>query len=173
MENELKIRDVRTGDADRLQEIYAYYVLNTAVSFEYSAPSVDEFRRRIERTQAEYPYLVSEARGSVIGYAYAGRYNVRDAYAWTATASIYIDRDFRRHGAGALLYRKLEEKLREKGIVNLLAGVVYCGREDEYLTHDSFRFHLKMGFSQVARMPGIGKKFGRWYDLLWMQKKLL
>ena len=172
MENGMTIRDVRPEDAERLLEIYSYYVLETAVSFEYTVPSASEFRRRIGKTREKYPYLVCERQGFVIGYAYAGAYNTREAYAWTAATSIYVDRAFHRRGAGTLLYRELEGRLRGSGIVNLLADVAWCDEEDEYLTHDSCRFHLKMGFSQAARLDGIGKKFGRWYDLLWMQKKL-
>ena len=71
-----------------------------------------------------------------------------------------------------MTYAALEEKLRERGIVNLLAGIAYVEEEDEYLTHDSVYFHQKMGYAQVARMMTIGKKYDRWYDLLWLQKKL-
>ena len=172
MNEDLTIREVRPEDAGRLAEIYSYYVLNTAVSFEYQAPSATEFAERIRKTLEKYPYLVCEKQGRVIGYAYAGAYSIREAYAWTATSSIYIDREFRRQGAGAELYRGLEERLRGQGIVNLLAGTAYIDEEDEYLSHDSCLFHRKQGFVQVARLEGVGKKFGRWYDLLWMQKKL-
>ena len=108
----------------------------------------------------------------MIGYAYAGRYSPREAYQWTATTSIYIDHECRRQGAGSLLYRELEGRLRDQGIVNLLAGVGYCEEEDEYLSHDSYKYHLKEGYTLVAQMKGVGKKFDRWYDLLWLQKKL-
>ena len=171
-EGPLTIRDARVTDAERLLEIYAHYVLNTAVSFEYTVPSLSEFRERIRKTKEKYPYLVCENAHEVIGYAYAGPYSPREAYAWTAAASIYVDPAHRRRGAGSLLYEALEERLRRQGIVNLLAGAAYCEQEDPYLTHDSFLFHQKMGFALAARMPGIGKKFGRWYDLLWMQKKI-
>ena len=171
-ENSLFIRDARITDAERLLEIYAHYVLNTAVSFEYTVPSLSEFAERIRKTKEKYPYLVCENGHTVIGYAYAGPYIPREANAWTAAASIYVDQAYRRRGAGSLLYEALEERLRRQGIVNLLAGAAYCEQEDQYLSHDSFLFHLKMGFVQAARMPGIGKKFGRWYDLLWMQKKI-
>ena len=172
MENEMIVRDARMEDADRLLEIYAHYVLNTAVSFEYAVPTIDEFRERIRRTQERYPYLVCVRRDAVIGYAYAGPYSPREAYAWTAAVSIYVDREHHRQGAGSLLYEALEARLRRQGVVNLLAGVAYCEAEDETLTHGSCLFHRRMGFSQVAHMTGIGKKFDRWYDLLWMQKKL-
>ena len=172
MDNKLTIREVRVEDAERLVEIYSHYVLNTAVSFEYEVPTVEEFTNRIQKICAKYPYLVCLDQDKVIGYAYAGAYSVREAYSWTATTSIYIDREYRRKGAGKMLYAALEERLRERGIVNLLAGVAYAEEEDEYLSHDSLHFHQKMGYIQVARMMTIGKKYDRWYDLLWLQKKL-
>lgn len=102
--SDLIIRDVRLEDAARLSEIYSYYVLNTAVSFEYEAPSADEFKTRIEKTVAKYPYQVCEKDGKVIGYIYAGEYSSRSAYSWTATTSIYLDKDYRRQGIGTRLY---------------------------------------------------------------------
>ena len=169
---EKMIRDVRISDAERLAEIYSYYVRNTAVSFEYDSPSAEEFERRIKNTTEKYPYLVCEMDGKVVGYAYAGAYSTRSAYNWTATTSIYVDKDYRRQGIGSLMYKALEEKLREQGIVNILAGAAFCEKEDEYLTHDSRDFHIHEGFTQVAQMKEVGKKFDRWYDLLWLQKKL-
>ena len=172
MDMPLSIRDVQISDAPRLIEIYSYYVLNTAVSFEYDVPPVDEFIRRIKNTTEQYPYLVCVKDDRVVGYAYAGAYSPRKAYEWTAAASIYVDKDYHRQGIGSLLYDSLEEKLRAQGIVNLLAGVAFCDKEDEYLSHDSKKFHISKGYSQVAHMIKIGKKFDRWYDLLWFQKKL-
>ena len=107
-----------------------------------------------------------------MGYAYASAYSSREAYSWTATSSIYVDKDFHRQGAGSLLYKELEERLRKLGVVNLLAGVAYIEDNDEYLTKDSYYFHTKMGYEKVAQMKAIGKKFERWYDLIWLQKKL-
>ena len=170
--SELKIRDAQLEDAARLVEIYRHYVLDTAVSFECTAPSVEEFAERIKNIKTKYPYLVCEKDGKIIGYVYASSYSSRAAYDWTVSTSIYVDKDCRRNGAGALLYKELEKRLKEKGIINLLAGVAFCENEDEYLTHDSQKFHLKMGYSEVAHMKGVGKKFERWYDIKWFQKKI-
>lgn len=71
-----------------------------------------------------------------------------------------------------MLYKALEEELKKRGIVNLLASVAYIDEEDEYLSHDSYKFHLREGYSEVAHMKSVGKKFGRWYDLMWFQKKV-
>ena len=172
MTDEKIIRDVQIGDAARLAEIYSYYVRETAVSFEYDAPSAKEFECRIKNTIDNYPYLVCEIGGKVVGYAYAGRYSPRRAYDWTVTSSIYVDNDYRRQGIGSALYKALEDKLREQGIVNVLAGAAFCETEDEHLTHDSKEFHIRQGYSLVAHMKEVGRKFDRWYDLLWLQKKL-
>ena len=67
----MKIRSATVGDAERLREIYAYYVEHTAISFEYDVPSVEEFRSRIENILKAYPYLVAEENGTIQGYAYA------------------------------------------------------------------------------------------------------
>ena len=164
------IRDVRPKDAERLVEIYAYYILDTAVSFEYEVPSISEFTNRIEKISGKYPYLVCEIDGKVVGYVYAGTYSGRTAYNWTVTTSIYLDKEYRRHGIGTMLYKELEERLKKQGIINLLAGVAYCEEEDEYLTHDSIKFHTEQGYKKVAHMETVGKKFDRWYDLIWFQK---
>ena len=170
--NDFEIREVNIEDVERLVEIYSYYVLNTAVSFEYDVPSVDEFKERIRHTKEKYPYLVCLKGNRIIGYVYAGPYSAREAYSWTVSTSIYVDRDYRRCGAGAMLYRVLEEELRKQGIINLLAGVAYNDEEDEYLSHDSYQFHIKEGYTEVAHIKSVGKKFDRWYDLLWFQKKI-
>ena len=170
--SEYIIREVRITDAKRLVEIYAPYILETAVSFEYHVPTVEEFENRIREYTKKYPYLVCEKDGQVLGYAYASAYSTREAYDWTAMTSIYIDKDCRRQGVGAMLYRELEKRLKVKGIVNLLAGIAYIEEEDEYLTNDSLKFHTKEGYVKVAHMKAVGKKFDRWYDLIWMQKVL-
>lgn len=170
--SDLVIRDARPEDAARLVEIYGPYITGTAVSFEYEVPTVEEFEKRIRKISAVYPYLVCEKEGRIVGYVYAGRYSVREAYNWTVTTSIYLDENCRRQGIGTALYAELEKRLKERGIVNLLAGIAFSEKEDEYLTHDSIKFHTKEGYKKVAQMESVGKKFDRWYDLIWMQKRI-
>ena len=172
MNTQLKIREATLDDAERLVEIYAPYITETAVSFEYEVPTVDEFRERIKNIKEKYPYLVCEKAGVVVGYVYASAYSKREAYDWTVATSIYVDKNCRRMGVGSLLYKNLEERLKKKGIENLLAGVAYCEREDEYLTKDSYKFHLREGYVMAGQLKDVGKKFDRYYDLLWMQKKI-
>ena len=166
------IRQAEISDAKRLVEIYSYYVEETAVSFEYETPSVDEFVRRITGIKKQFPYLVYEEDGVILGYVYVSSYSKRKAYDWTVTTSIYIDKEARGRGIGRKLYEALETALKPQKIRNLMAGIAYCEEEDEYLTHDSILFHEKMGYKKVALMPEIGKKFDRWYDLVWEQKVL-
>ena len=168
----LFIRDVQKEDSERLVEIYSYYVLNTAVSFEYEVPTVEEFRQRIKKITSKYPYLVCLKDNKIVGYVYAGEYSSRSAYSWTAAMSIYVDKDYRRQGIGSAMYKAIEPRLKDMGIINLLAGTAYCDTEDEYLTHASSSFHMSQGYSEAAHFKNIGKKFDRWYDLKWCQKSL-
>lgn len=86
--------------------------------------------------------------------------------------SIYIDKDYQRQGVGRSLYEEMEKVLKAMGIKNLLAGVAFLENEDAFLTHDSYLFHLKSGYTKVAHMKSVGKKYDNWYDLLWMQKMI-
>ena len=136
---EFRIRGVRESDAARLVEIYSHYVLNTAVSFEYEVPSVEEFINRIRHTTESYPYLVCENNDRVIGYAYAGAYSSRKAYDWTVTTSIYVDKEYRRQGIGSLLYDALEEKLKEQEDVLFTKTDVDMEDEEELSIAGSFQ----------------------------------
>lgn len=165
------IRKALPDDAAALLAVYAPYVAQTAVSFEYQPPDVEEFRSRIERFSAEYPYLAAEEDGEIIGYAYAHAFHERAAFSHSAELSVYIDRACRGRGLGRRLYEKLELLLAEKGVTNLYALVAVPQADgDPYLTYDSFDFHRHMGFSEAGRLHGCGLKFGRLYDLVYMEK---
>lgn len=166
-----EIKPVSPEDAGALVEIYAPYVTDTAVSFEYTVPSVEEFKCRIENTLKVYPYLKAVGEtGAILGYAYAGRFRARKAYDYTAEVSIYVRRDFRGCGIGKALYTELEKELAARGVHSLIAVLsVPCG-EDSHLTLDSFKFHLAMGYAKAAHFHEIGCKFGKWYDMVWLEK---
>ena len=166
------IRFVRPEDAEALAAIYAPYVLQTAITFEYEPPTAGEFRQRIESIRHRYPYLAAEEDGELLGYCYAAPFKGRAAYDWAAETSIYIRRDQHRRGLGRRLYTVLEKLLRAQGILDMLACIALPEPEDEYLTLDSVRFHTSMGFREIARFPNIGSKFGRWYHMVWMDKVL-
>ena len=166
------LRDARASDAARLLEIYAWYVENTAVSFEYDAPSLDEFLGRMERTTAKYPWLVVEEAGRVMGYAYAGPFKGRPSYDWSCEITVYLDHRARGRGLGRALYGALEEALGEMGLLNLYAYVSWAEVEDDILTRDSPRFHERMGYTLAGRFHRCGCKFGRWFDMVVMEKAI-
>jgi phosphinothricin acetyltransferase len=166
----MDIRSATIEDAARLLEIYAYYVEHTAVSFDVEVPSLDSFTSRIARTLERFPYLVVEEEGQVQGYCYAGPLIPRAASDHCCELSIYLDRHARRRGYGRALYDEMERRLRERGILNLYASIADPIEEDEYLTHDSERFHARLGFTKVGDFHKCGRKFGRWYNLIWMEK---
>lgn len=168
--NALTIRSAKEDDSERLLEIYAYYVANTAVSFEYNVPSQEEFRSRVRNTLKKYPYLVLEEDGVIQGYAYAGAFKSRAAYDYSCEVSIYVDRNARGHGYGKKLYEILEEKLKAQGILNMYACVASPVVEDEYLTRNSELFHQHLGFSKAGEFHKCGYKFNRWYNSVWMEK---
>lgn len=167
------VRPARLEDAERLLEIYSYYVTDTAISFEYDVPSLDEFKARMQKTMEKYPYLVVERGGVVLGYAYAGAFVGRRAYDWAAELTIYLDRGAKKQGLGRLLYSALEAALRDMGILNLYAciGVPAKGEsEDEYISFNSADFHARLGFEKVGEFYKCGFKFNRWYSMIWMEK---
>lgn len=168
----LAIRGAVLEDAERLLEIYDYYVRHTAITFEYETPSLDAFRERMEKTLRRYPYLVVTQDGRVEGYAYAGAFVGRAAYGWSCETTIYLDHNARKHGLGRALYGALEQALRAMGFLNLYACVGYPEREDEYLTANSADFHAHLGFVKVGEFHRCGYKFGRWYNMIWMEKLL-
>ena len=159
-------------DAKELLEIYAPYVLGTAITFEYDVPTPEEFRNRIGRTLLRYPYIKAEKDGRVVGYAYAGPFKTRAAYDWAVETSIYVRMGCSGQGVGRLLYEKLEQVLELQGIVNLNACITFPKKVDEYLDSGSVAFHSRMGYEPAAHFHDCGYKFGRWYDMVWMEKHI-
>ncbi len=166
----LNIRNADIKDASRLLEIYSYYVKNTAITFEYEIPSLDEFESRMRHTMKQYPYLISEKDGQINGYAYAGPFVVRAAYDWSCELTIYLDHNVQKCGIGRKLYEELENKLKNMGILNLYACIGIPKEDDEYLTHNSADFHSHLGFKTAGFFHNCGYKFNRWYDMIWMEK---
>ena len=167
---DIVIRDIEIKDARRVLEIYAYYVKNTAVSFEYDVPALSEFKKRISNTVKKYPYLVIEKNGKIAGYAYAGALKGRAAYDWVCEVTVYIDYAVRKQGLGRKIYAALEKRLKEMGILNLYACIAYPIREDKYLDCNSAEFHYHLGYLKVGEFNKCGYKFGCWYNMIWMEK---
>ena len=166
------LRFATPADAEALVAIYAPYILKTAITYEYEIPSAEEFARRIETYSAKYPYLVAEINGIPVGYAYACPLGSRPAFDWAVETAIYVDESYKGMGIGKVLYEKLEAILGAMGIRTMTAAVASVDHEDPYLTDASISFHLRMGFTPVGTFRGAGCKFGRWYDLTWLEKAI-
>ena len=147
------LRTARPSDAARLVEIYAPYVTDTAITFEYEVPTVEEFRGRIEKTLEKYPYIVAEQNGRILGYAYASAFARRAAYNWSVELSIYLDMEIRRQGIGGRLYKAMEEILKEMHILNMNACISWPKTEDEHLTRTAYSSMNTWDFAwQVSSM---------------------
>lgn len=169
MEN-IVIRSASENDAEALLKIYAYYVENTAITFEYDVPTLEEFKKRITNTLKKYPYLVVEKEGTILGYAYAGVFKDRAAYDWSAEVTIYLSHKATKCGIGRKLYEALETEMKKRGFLNLYACIGYPIEEDEYLTKNSAQFHTHLGYRFVGEFHKCGYKFDRWYNMIWMEK---
>ena len=168
----LTIRMATEADAEDLLKIYAPYVQNTAVSFEYEVPTVEEFRGRIRDRLKEYPYLVAEQNGMIVGYAYASSFHSREAYKHAAETSIYIEQNHHRQGIGRALYLELERQIVKQNVFMLCACISSSEQDDENLTDDSLRFHECMGYAKVGEHKLCGYKFNKWYSIVWMEKMI-
>ena len=168
----IKIRMATPADSKALLDIYAPYVLQTGITFEYEVPREDVFRKRIESVLEKYPYLVAESDGNIVGYAYAKELGERAAFSHSVETVIYLGGDQRKKGVGRLLYGELERILKKQRITNLYAAVSYREQEDETITHASPLFHLAMGYRKAAHFNKCGYKFGRWYDIIWYEKHI-
>ena len=123
--NEIKIRPATEADAAEILNIYAPYITDTAITFEYDVPTLEEFTGRIRHTLEKYPYLVAVRDSEIIGYAYAGAFYGRAAYDWSAETTIYVKKGCRHIGVGTLLYQALETALKAQNIIYLYACIVY------------------------------------------------
>jgi L-amino acid N-acyltransferase YncA len=161
------IRDCEERDMPAIQAIYADAVLTGQASFELEPPSVDEMRRRWQvRVSEGYPFLVAEADGQISGYAYAGTYHGRPAYAWTVENSIYVDRDHRGRRVGKLLMEEIIRRCEGSGFRQMVAVIGDSGNAG------SIALHRSLGFVHAGTLRSVGWKHGRWLDSVIMQRPL-
>ena len=170
MEKAILIRMATEADAKALLKIYAPYVTDTAVTFEYDVPSIEEFAGRIRCTLTRYPYIVAVEDESITGYAYASAFKARAAYDWAVETTVYVKRERRGRGTGRALYLALEELLRRQNILNLNACIAYATAKDAQLDNSSVLFHGRLGYREVGHFTKCGYKFNTWYDMIWMEK---
>jgi L-amino acid N-acyltransferase YncA len=156
------IRSATRNDAAAICDIYNHYVLNTVISFETEAVSVDEMAARIEETLTQFPWLVYEVEGRIIGYAYASKWRLRRAYQHSVEGSVYLVQDYAGRGVGTLLYQTLINELTKQNVHAVLGGIALPNP-------GSVALHEKLGFVKVAHLPQIGRKFDQWLDVGYWQ----
>ncbi len=161
----MKIRIVQKKDVQQILQIYAPYVLNTNITFEYDVPSLKEMSLRIEKISKKYPYLVVEEDDEIIGYAYACTFHERKAYEWACELSIYVKESYHGKGIAKKLYLKLFAILQEMNIQTVYACITVPNDKSK-------RFHQALGFKQNALFHQCGYKFNKWLDVIWMEKSI-
>ncbi len=159
------IRPATEKDVPEILSIYAPYVENSTATFEYDVPCSRSFLQRFYDITAQYPWLVWEENGEILGYAYASAPYSRAAFSWCAEPSIYLRPEARNRGIGRKLYAVLEEILLRQGYQVLYALITTENTE-------SIAFHRKNGYRFMVDFPDCGFKFGRWLGLTWMEKRL-
>ncbi|WP_116247354.1 GNAT family N-acetyltransferase [Nocardiopsis sp. FIRDI 009] len=156
------IRDATPDDAHACAAIYAPYTTDTAITFELTPPAPQEMAQRISAAQHHHAWLVLEEDDRVLGYAYAGPFRARAAYAHSCEVSVYLDRDHRGSGRGRALYRSLLPALAARGMRTAVACMT--------LPNDaSLALHRAVGFTTVGTMHSVGYKHGTWHDVAWAE----
>lgn len=160
------IRAATESDAQTITDIYNYYIENTVATFEEQPISKSDILERIQKvTGFSLPWLVAEDNGVVIGYAYAGKWNVRSAYRHTVESTVYLSHSSVSKGWGTRLYTTLFGLLRKKSIHVVIGGITLPNPA-------SVALHEKFGMKQVAHFPEVGFKFGKWLDVGYWQREL-
>lgn len=158
------IRIASEKDVPAMLAIYTPYVTDTTYSFEYTPPTPDAFMARFRSISRDFPWLVWEENGRVLGYAYGSLPFERAAYAWCGEVSIYLAPQAQGRGVGRRLYTALEKLM-------LLQGyrVLYALVTSENAA--SLAFHEKLGYRPGVVFDRCGFKFGRWLGVHWLEKR--
>lgn len=159
------IRDFHTNDIQQLTDIYNYYVLNTIITFDHIPYSKDGYLQKITQIASEFPCIVYEVNGEIIGYAYASKWRAKPAYNYTVESTVYLNHTGKRNGIGTKLYAKLLKRLTAKNYHSVIGGISLPNDE-------SVKFHEKFGFKKVAHFKEVGLKFDKWIDVAFWQLNL-
>jgi phosphinothricin acetyltransferase len=165
---DLKLRPAMRADLPRLTEIYNYYIINTPITFDLKTYTVEERARWFTEHggAGRHRMFVAEKAGEVIGYACTGSFRDKAAYDTSVETSIYLAAEATGRGIGAMLYQVLFDTLKNEDIHRLLAGIT--------LPNDaSVKLHRRFGFTDVGVFIECGRKFDRYWDVVWMQRPLI
>jgi L-amino acid N-acyltransferase YncA len=165
--NELIVRDGLEEDIPAITAIYRHAVLNGTGTFEIEPPGEAEMKiRRRVMLASNYPYLVAESQGKVMGYACATSYRPREAYAKTVENSVYVRDGFQGRGIGRKLLAMLIDQASDRGFRQMIAVI----GDSENI--GSIRLHEKLGFARAGHLRAVGRKYDRWLDTILMQLEL-
>ncbi len=159
------IRPAMEADVRQMLDIYAPYILTTTHTFEYEVPTEEAFLARFRGITEQFPWLVWEEAGRILGYAYGSAPFERAAFRWMAEDSVYLLPEAQGRGIGRKLCLALEEILKYQGYRKVYAIITSEN------TH-SLDFHRKLGYRTVAEFENCGFKFGRWLGITWLDKEL-
>jgi L-amino acid N-acyltransferase YncA len=163
----IAIRKFTSDDLEAVTRIYAHHVLHGTATFEETAPSREEMGRRYDKIRAlGLPWLIAAAEGTVAGYAYAAPFRERSAYRFTLEDSVYVDPAHHRRGAGRALLAELIARCETLGYRQMIAAIGDSGN------HASIALHGALGFREAGVYRTVGMKFGRWLDVVLMQRSL-
>jgi L-amino acid N-acyltransferase YncA len=162
------IRAADDADLAAVRAIYAHHVETGTGSFEEVAPSVSEMvERRVMIVGRGLPYLIAERRGQVAGFAYAAPFRPRSAYRFTVEDSIYIHPDAIGQGVGRRLLSAVIDACHGLGYQQMIAVI------GDSANAASIGLHAHFGFVEAGRLVAAGYKFGRWLDVVFMQRALI
>jgi phosphinothricin acetyltransferase len=164
---DIKIRPAARDDLPRLTEIYNYYVINTPITFDLVPVTVEQRARWFDEHTAgkRHQMFVAEDNGVVLGWAGTGPFRDRAAYDTSVETSIYCANDVKGRGIGAMMYRVLLDSLKNEDINRVLAGITLPNEA-------SLAIHRKFGFTKVGVFTECGRKFDRYWDVIWLERPL-
>jgi phosphinothricin acetyltransferase len=152
------VRPVRGADAAAICDIYNFYTENTVITFDETPAEVEAMEDRIREITAGFPWLVWEAGGAILGYAYLHPWKERRAYRFSTEDSIYIRQDCLGRGIGKKLLARLLEEVKKIDAHTVVAAITLPNEK-------SIGLHEKFGFKKIAQFPEIGYKLGKWLDV--------
>jgi phosphinothricin acetyltransferase len=159
------IRPAAQADLAAINEIYNYYVLNSTCTYQDEPSAQAEREVWFIAHGPQHPVTVAEIDGQVVGWAALSPFHTRSAYRRTVENSIYVRHDRQRQGIGSALLNDSIERARSLGHHTIIAGI-------DLEQAASVNIHRREGFEQVAHLKQVGFKFGRWLDVLYLQKML-
>lgn len=159
------VRLARVSDAEAMAEIYNHEVTTGTATFDLVPRDVEDQRRWITERSGAYPAIVAERDGVVVGFGSLSRYRDRPAYATTVEDSVYVHGGHRGGGVGRAILDDLVARAQDHGFHTIIARIAE-GQEP------SVALHRACGFELVGVEREIGRKFGRWLDVVVMQRML-